>query len=101
MRPIVVGESSVRLECGIQMEAVIPVSNIEMVALSDNEIGHIKESDRLNYGAFYRPGVWLAMRSPAEVRTLLGTKHVRAIGVSVDDPKAFATAIQEAAASES
>ncbi len=101
MRPIVVGESSVRLECGIQMEAVIPVSNIEMVALSDNEIGHIKESDRLNYGAFYRPDVWLAMRSPAEVRTLLGTKHVRAIGVSVDDPKAFATAIQEAAASES
>lgn len=97
LRPIAVGEGSVRLECGIQMETVIPVSHIEMVALSDNEIGHVEESDRLNYGAFYRPNVWLAMRSPVEVRTLLGTKHVRAVGVSVDDPKAFAAAIKEAA----
>lgn len=97
LRPIVVGEGYIRLECGIQMEAVIPVSNIEMVALSDNEVGHIEESDRLNYGTFYRPDAWLVMRSPAEVRTLLGTKHVRAIGVSVDDPKAFAAAIKEAA----
>ena len=97
LRPIAVGEGSVRLECGIQMEAVIPASHIEMVVLSDSEIGHIEESDRLNYGAFYRPDVWLAMRSPVEVRTLLGTKHVRAVGVSVDDPKAFAAAIKEAA----
>ena len=97
LRPIAVGEGSARLECGIQMETVIPVSHIEMVALSDNEIGHVEESDRLNYGAFYRPNVWLAMRSPVEVRTLLGTKHVRAVGVSVDDPKAFAAAIKEAA----
>lgn len=97
LRPIVVGEGSVRLECGIQMEAIIPISHIEAVSLSDNEIGHIEESDRLNYGTFYRPDAWLVMRSPAEVRTLLGTKHVRAIGVSVDDPKAFAAAIKEAA----
>lgn len=96
LRPIVVGEGSVRLECGIQMETVIPASNIEMVALSDNEIGHIEESDRLNYGTFYRPDAWLVMQSSVEVRTLLGTKHVRAIGVSVDDPKAFAAAIKEA-----
>lgn len=101
LRPIVVGEGSVRLECGIQMEAIIPVSNIETVALSDGEIGRIEESDRLNYGTFYRPDAWLVMQSPVEVRTLLGTKHVRAIGVSVDDPKAFAAAIKEAAASES
>ncbi|WP_302961466.1 hypothetical protein [uncultured Adlercreutzia sp.] len=95
LRPIAVGGSSVRLECGIQMEAVIPISHIEAVSLSGNEIGHIEESDRLNYGTFYRPDAWLVMRSPVEVRTLLGTKHVRAIGVSVDDPKAFAAAIKE------
>lgn len=97
LRPIVVGEGSVRLECGIQMEVIIPVSHIEAVSLSDNEIGHIEESDRLNYGTFYRPDAWLVMQSSVEVRTLLGTKHVRAIGVSVDDPKAFAAAIEEAA----
>lgn len=97
LRPIAVGGSSVRLECGIQMEAVIPISNIEAVTLSDSGIGHIEESDRLNYGTFYRPDAWLVMQSSVEVRTLLGTKHVRAIGVSVDDPKAFAAAIKEAA----
>ena len=79
------------------MEVIIPVSHIEAVSLSDNEIGHIEESDRLNYGTFYRPDAWLVMQSSVEVRTLLGTKHVRAIGVSVDDPKAFAAAIEEAA----
>lgn len=96
LRPIVVGKGSVRLECGIQMEAVIPISHIEAVSLSDNEIGHIEESDRLNYGTFYRPDAWLVMKSPVEVRMLLGAKRVRAIGVSVDDPKAFAAAIKEA-----
>ena len=30
LRPIAVGEGSVRLECGIQMETVIPVSHIEI-----------------------------------------------------------------------
>ena len=97
LRPIVVGEGYIRLECGIQMEAVIPVSNIEMVALSDNEVGHIEESDRLNCGTFYHPDAWLVTKSPVEVRTLLGVKRVRAIGVSVDNPKALATAIKEAA----
>lgn len=63
----------------------------------DNEVGHIEESDRLNYGTFYHPDAWLVMKSPVEVRTLLGAKRVRAIGVSVDDPKAFAAAIKEAA----
>ena len=96
LRPIVVGKGSVRLECGIQMEVVIPVSNIEMVALSDNELGPIEESDRLNYGTFYHPDAWLVTKSPVEVRTLLGAKRVRAIGVSVDDPKALAAAIKEA-----
>ena len=97
LRPIAVGEGSVRLECGIQMEAIIPVSNIETVAFSDSEIGPIEESDRLNYGTFYRPDAWLVTKSPVEVRTLLGTKRVRAIGVSVDDSKAFVATIEEAA----
>lgn len=31
----------------------------------DNEVRHIEESDRLNYGTFYRPDAWLVMRSSA------------------------------------
>ncbi len=98
MRPIAVGEGHIRLECGIQMEAAFPTSDIEAVALSDREIEHIGESERLNYGTFYRPDAWLVMKSPVEVRTLLGAKRVRAIGVSVDDPKAFVFAINEESA---
>lgn len=96
MRPIVVGEGYVRLECGIQMEAAISISDIEAVALADSEIEHIGEQDRLNYGTFYRPDAWLVTKGPVEVRTLLGAKRVRAIGMGVDDPKALAAAIERA-----
>ena len=95
LRPIVVGKGSVRLECGIQMEVVIPVSNIEMVALSDNELGPIEESDRLNYGTFYQANVWIVSKRPIVVRTMLGEKQVRAIGLSLDDPRAFTDAAKE------
>lgn len=95
MRPIVVGEDAVRLECGIQMEAVIPLGRIEAVAFSDAEVQGIDSAERLNYGTFYHADVWLVTKQPVEVRTLLGTKQVRAIGVSVDDPKAFASLVAE------
>lgn len=98
MRPIAVGEGHVRIECGIQMEAAIPLSEIESVAFSEGDIAHIGEPDRLNYGTFYRPDVWIVAKGPVEVWTLLGTKRVRAIGVSVDDPRALASALREASA---
>lgn len=96
MRPIAVGPAAVRLECGIQMEAVVPLSDIERIAFSDSDLEGIEESDRLNYGTFYRPDVWVVLKRPAEVRTLIGVKRVRAIGISIDDPKAFATYITKA-----
>lgn len=96
MRPIAVGPAAVRLECGIQMEATVSLSDIEHIAFSDDDLESIPESDRLNYGTFYRPDAWVVLKRPAEVRTLIGAKHVRAIGINVDDPKAFATRITEA-----
>lgn len=41
-------------------------------------------------GMFYWLDVWVVMRLPAEVRTLLGRQRGRAIDISLDDPKAFA-----------
>ena len=95
MRPIAVGPDVVRLECGIQMEAIVPLSDIERVAFSDSDLEGIAESGRLNYGTFYRPDVWVILKRPVETRTLLGQKKALAIGVSVDDPKAFAARITE------
>lgn len=95
MRPIVVGEDAVRLECGIQMEAVIPLDRIEAIAFSDAEVQGIASAEKLNYGTFYHADVWLVAKHPVEVRTLLETKRVRAIGVGVDDPKAFAVLVAE------
>lgn len=85
-----------RLECGIPMEAVISLSDIERIAFSDSDLEGIAESDHLNYGTFYRPDVWVVLKRPTETRTLVGTKRVRAIGISVDDPKAFTAHIAEA-----
>lgn len=98
MRPIVVGESHVRIECGIQMEAVFSLSEIESVAFSESDISHIRESDRLNCGTFYRPDMWIVTKRSVEVRTLFGTKRVRAIGLSVDDPRSFASAVSRVSA---
>lgn len=94
LRPVAVGGDAVRLECGIQMEAVIPLVDVEMVVLSEADLpASVDVSDRLNYGTFYRPDAWVVTKRPVEVRTLLGKKQVRAIGVSLDDPKAFAACV--------
>lgn len=98
MRPIAVGPDVVRLECGIQMEAIISLSDIERIAFSDSDLKDIAETSRLNYGTFYRPDVWVVLKRPTEVRTLFGQKRALTIGVSVDDPKAFAAYITEALA---
>ena len=89
MRPIVVNESTMRLECGIQMEAIIPLDRIETVTFLDAEVRDIPDAEKLNYGTFYRANAWIVAKQPVEVRTLLGVKRARAIGVSIDDPKAF------------
>lgn len=95
MRPIVVGGDFVRLECGIQMEGVIPLDEIEAVALSDTEVRGIDDAEKLNFGTFYHADVWIVAKRPVEVRTLLGTKRARAIGISIDDPNAFANLLAE------
>lgn len=94
LRPVAVGGDAVRLECGIQMEVVIPLADVERVALSEAELpASMATPDRLNYGTFYRPDAWVVAKRPVEVRTLLGRKRVRAIGISLDDPKAFAACV--------
>lgn len=95
MRPVAIGDGCVRLECGIQMEAVVPLSDIEEVCHSESNIGVLDKADKLNYGTFYRANTWVVAKRPFEVRTMYGTKRVRAIGLSLDDPQMFAQAIQE------
>lgn len=93
IRPVAVGDECVRLECGIQMEAVISLPDIEKICLFEGQIDALARSDKLNYGTFYQANVWLVTKRPIEVRTMLGTKRIRAIGLSLDDPKAFADAV--------
>uniref|UniRef100_A0A7C9JD38 Uncharacterized protein n=1 Tax=Muribaculaceae bacterium Z82 TaxID=2304548 RepID=A0A7C9JD38_9BACT len=95
MRPVAIGNGCVRLECGIQMEAVIALSDIEKVCLSENDTGVLEKADKLNYGTFYQANVWVVANRPMEVRTMLGKKCVRAIGLSLHDPQMFVRAIRE------
>ncbi|MCI9627719.1 MAG: hypothetical protein HFJ64_00560 [Eggerthellaceae bacterium] len=89
IRPVAIGEDCVRLECGIQMEAVVPLSDIENVCLSENDTGVLEKEDKLNYGTFYQANIWIVAKRPIEVRTMLGKKCVRAIGLSLDDVSRF------------
>ena len=94
MRPVAIGNGCVRLECGIQMETVIPFPDIGKVCLSESDTGVLDKADKLNYGTFYQANAWIAANRPIEVRTMLGKKRVRAIGLSLDDPRAFIDAIE-------
>lgn len=94
MRPIAVSDDCVRLECGIQMEAVIPLVDIEKVCLSENDLDVLEKADKLNYGTFYQANIWILTKREVEVCTMLGKKHVRAIGLSIDDPSSFVNAIE-------
>lgn len=94
MRPVAIGEDRIRLECGIQMEAVIPFSDIERVCLSEIGVNGLAKTDKLNCGTFYQANIWILAKRPVEVRTMLGKKRVRAIGVSLDDAIAFAKTLE-------
>ncbi len=98
MRPVVVGADAVRLRCGIQMEACMTIADIAHVSLAEPE--DLSKADKLNYGTLYQANVWVVTKHPVEVRTLLGTKRVRAIGLSLDDPHAFAAAVHGEHASQ-
>lgn len=89
MRPVVVSAKAVRLRCGIQMEAHVALADVVRVTLTEPE--DLGKADKLNYGTFYQANVWVVARRPVEVRTLLGTKRVLAIGLSLDDPHTFAS----------
>ena len=93
MRPNTVGADYVRLECGIQMQAKILFADIDRICFSESDIRDIEKSDKLNYGTFYQANAWIVSKRPITVRTMLGKKQVRAIGVSLDDPRAFASVL--------
>lgn len=96
MRPIAIGADYVRLECGIQMHATIPFADIERICVSEDDVRDIEKSDKLNYGTFYQANAWILSKRPIVVRTMLSEKQVRAIGISLDDPRAFASALEKA-----
>lgn len=96
MRPVAIGADYVRLECGIQMQATIPFADIDRICFSEDEIRDIEKPDKLNYGTFYQANVWIVPKRPIAVRTMLGEKRARAIGMSLDDPRAFASALDDA-----
>ena len=87
LRPVVLGRDELCIECGIQMEAIVSVGSVSGIGGAEPE--SLSKSDKLNYGTFYRTNVWITFERPIEARTLMGTKCVRAVGLSLDDPQGF------------
>ena len=73
-----------------------PLSDIDGICFSEHDLRGITKADKLNYGTFYQANVWIVAKRPIAVRTMLGEKRVRAIGVSLDDPRAFAGVLEGA-----
>lgn len=87
LRPVILSRDELCIECGVQMEAIVPVRSVAGVSSSEPE--NLEKSDKLNYGAFYQANVWITFERPIEVQTLMGTKCIRAVGLSLDDPQRF------------
>lgn len=94
MRPIVISNKSLRLECGIQMHVTTPLSNIKTICKSEEELFDIPKGEKLNYGTFYQANTWVVFKNPVAASTILGEKNVRTIGLSLDDPNAFFRSIE-------
>lgn len=84
----------------VLLAALFPVE----VAIAVWEILHLaclfkgakmQSADPLEW--FYTVNVWVVMHDPVEVQTLLGTKRLLAIGLSLDDPQKFIQEVSQAA----
>lgn len=87
LRPVILSKDMLRIEYGIQMEAIVPVGKVAVIGNSEPE--NMDKTEKLNYGTFFHPNVWITFEKPIEVRTLMGTKSVRAVGLSLDDAAGF------------
>ncbi|WP_251213047.1 hypothetical protein [Adlercreutzia murintestinalis] len=96
MRPVAIGGDCMRLECGIQMEARIPLAAVREVTFTEPTGDGLAKGDKLNFGTFYQANIWIAVKQPIAVRTMLGEKRARVIGLSLDDPQGFAKALAAA-----
>lgn len=89
LRPVTVGDAVMRLECGVQMRAEIPISEIAQITFAEAGVHGLAKEKQLNYGTFYQANVWVITKHPVVVDTVFGKKKARAIGLSLDDPIAF------------
>lgn len=87
LRPVILRKDELLIECGIQMEAIVPVGS--MIGIGNSEPENIDKAEKLNYGTFYRPNVWITFEKPIDFRTLMETKGIRAVGLSLDEPQVF------------
>ena len=93
MRPIAVGADAVRIECGIQCSAAIPISSIASVSRNAGKEA-AKGAGVVNMGTFCNADVWITASTPFAIHTPLGEKHIRTIGFSVDDPSGFISEVE-------
>lgn len=95
MRPVIVGKDAVRVECGIQCSATIPLSTIVSVSREADEETR-KGTSTINMGTLYNADAWITADAPFTVRTPFGEKSCRTIGFSIDNPTAFIAEVKKA-----
>lgn len=94
LRPIVLEAERLHLRAGQRWRLSIPynlIGDIRRPAMAD-----VKRADYVNFAIAGEPALLLELAAPVEAVGLLGRrKQARYIGLTVDDPKAFQTALAE------
>lgn len=94
LRPIVLEAERLHLRAGQRWRLSIPYSLIGDIRRPTK--ADAKRADYVNFAVAGEPGLVLELAAPVEAVGLLGRrKQARFIGLTVDDPKAFQTALAQ------
>lgn len=94
LQPIVLTAEALHVRCGLRWRATLPWAIIELARKATTQDKH--RQDTLNAAVMGEPRLLLVCREPVVAVGLLGRRrHVRQIGLTIDDEKAFLESLRQ------
>lgn len=95
IRPIVIGENTLKIRSGLRFSVDVP---LEKIAAQAKKPPHDEKKRLVNLGVMGSPCNWIVFTEPIEAETVFGKRRpVDAVGVSVDDEARFRRLLNEVA----
>lgn len=90
LKPILVSNNQVDISVGLFLSHKIPLESIAHVGTKSPDL---PKADFLNYARMGQSICWIEFHEPQSIETLLSTKKVKAICITVDDSSRFISAL--------